>query len=218
MWLTPHVALADEIAVGDTLVLQQIFPDGNTGAGAFLATVNGDPKSAFVTFCMQADVGSWDDLGAPLSVVGITDYATFATPDQGGDASGRNYVSSQTAWLFTQFRNGSLAGYDQSVNASDALQWAIWQLEDQKWVPGGQTYSDLANSFIAMADEAVANGFSGIGDVRVVNLVNAAGQDAQDQLTLLPEPSSFELVALGTLVLLLGSRSRFNLRRARVVA
>jgi hypothetical protein len=216
-WLTPHVAQADEIAMGDTLVIQQIFPEGNTGAGPFIATVNGDSASAFVTFCMQADVGSWSDLGAPLSVVGVTDFASSVSPSEGGDASGQNYLSSQTAWLYTQFREGSLAGYDQSVNSADALQWAIWQLEDEKSIPVGEGYSDLANSFVALADQAVANGFSGIGDVRVVNLVTAAGQDAQDQLTLLPEPSSFELLALGSFALLIFSRVP-TLRRARVVA
>jgi len=217
VWLVPHAALADSIAVGDTIVLQSLA-DISTGAGPFLATVNGDPSTAFVSLCMQADVGTWADIGSTLYVEGVTDFATWQSPDEGGDASGRNYLSSQTAWLYTQFRQGSLAGFDWSANASDALQWAVWQLEDQKSIPDGESYSTLANSFIAMADQAVANGFSGIGDVRVLNLVNADGSDAQDQLTLVPEPASFELLAMSAMALFFISRRRFALTGVREIA
>jgi hypothetical protein len=216
VWLVPHVALADSISVGDKVVLQMTDASQITGAGPLILTANNDPTTAFVTFCMQWGVGTWADVGSTLDVAGVTDFATWQSPSTGGDANGRDYLSSQTAWLYTQYRDGALAGFDGSVNASAALQWAIWQLQNEVSVPVGQTYSDLANSFIALADQVVADGFTGIGDVRVLNLVNADGTDAQDQLTLLPEPSSLELLALSAVALFIG-RNRFALGRAREV-
>jgi len=217
VWLAPQVARADSIVVGDTVVFQQAYTDGNTGAGPFITTVNGDPSTAFVTFCVQPDVGTWADLGTTQYVAGVSDFITWEPESMGGDADGKNFLTSQTAWLYTQFREGSLAGYDQSVNAGDALQFALWQLQNQVAVPEGKDYSALANSFIALADQAVANGFTGIGDVRILNLVNADGTDAQDQLTMVPEPSSFELLALGAFAIFV-ARQRFGLSRVCEIA
>jgi len=73
VWLAPHVARADSIAVGDTIVFQQAYTDGNTGAGPFITTVNDDPSTAFVTFCVQPDVGTWADLGTTQYVAGVSD-------------------------------------------------------------------------------------------------------------------------------------------------
>ena len=47
----------------------------------------------------------------------------------------------------------------------------------------------LANPFVQLANDAVSDGvWSGIGNVRVMNL-SRRGVEAQDQLTLVPEPS-----------------------------
>jgi len=40
------------------------------------------------------------------------------------------------------------------VNAGDALQFALWQLQNQMSIPDGKDYSTLANSFVALADQA----------------------------------------------------------------
>jgi hypothetical protein len=212
-WLVPRVAVADPIT-GNTVILQS-QQENASGAGPFTATVNGDPSTAFVTLCLQADVGTWADLGTPLAIEGVTDSASYQNSNQGGEDNGRDPLSSQTAWLFTQFRNGTLEGYDQSPAAAAAVQYAIWELEGERAIPAGAEYSGLANSFVALANEAVANGFTGIGDVRVLNLVNADGTDAQDQLvmvqdevTLVPEPSSAGLLAVGAFLVLVG-RGRF---------
>jgi hypothetical protein len=212
VWLVPRAALADPIVGTVVLATQQA---NDSGAGPFIATANGDPSTAFITFCLQADVGSWADLGTPLAIEGVTDSASSQGTDQGGDASGQDPLSSQTAWLYTQFRNGTLDGYDQSPAAAAAVQYAIWQLEEERVIPGGQDYSALANSFVELANQAVADGFSGLGDVRVLNLVNADGTDAQDQLimvqdevTLVPEPSSAGLLAVGAILVFVG-RGRF---------
>jgi hypothetical protein len=89
----------------------------------------------------------------------------------------------------------------------DSLQWAIWVLEDEEWeVPAG-AWKPLANHFIDLANQAVANGFSGIGDVRVLNLVSSDGVDMQDQLALVtPEPPTGALLICGLLGLAVARR------------
>lgn len=207
MLLLPRGVYADSIAVGDSVTFSPGL--GTIGGAGTIVTVNDDPTTAFVSFCMQADVGDPNtDYSTTMYVTGMSDYATYQPPVAGGDASGRDFLTSQTAWLFTQYRDGSLTGFDGSTNAYDALQWAIWQLQNERVIPDGMAFSGLANSFISLANDAVAAGYSGIGDVRVVNLNYADGSDAQDQLTMLPEPSSWELLGLGVAALFFFGRRR----------
>jgi len=205
----PHGAQADNIAVGDSVTFAQGI--GDTGAPIFV-TANGDPTTTFVSFCMQSEVGGPGDFSTTMYVAGISDYATFQPEDQGGDANGRDYLTSQTAWLYTGFRDGTLTGFDGSRIAATALQWAIWQLQGEKTVPEGEDWSALATSFIDLSNQAVTNGFTGTGNVGVLNLVYANGTDAQDQLTLLPEPSSLELLGLGAVALFFSRRRLFAAR------
>ncbi len=189
-------AHADPIVVGDRVTFQRT-EGTTTGGGAFVATVVGTDIS-FLSFCLQSERPL--DFGPQYTIGGITDYAYWEDDNRGGDTiTGRDPISSQTAWLYTQFRNGSLQGYDGSTSSMDSLQWAIWVLEDEEWqVPTGP-WRPLANHFIDLANQAVAAGFSGIGDVRVLNLVSWDGVDIQDQLALVttPEPPTLALLACG---------------------
>jgi PEP-CTERM motif len=212
--LVPRGARADNIGIGDTVTFQKA--GGTSGGGETIVTANNDPTTSFLSYCIQAGVGSWADFsGTAMVVSGISNYATYVPASQGGDASGRNYLTSQTAWLYTQFREGSLSGFDGSSNAIDSLQWAIWQLQGQMTLPVGMAYSDLANSFIDLSNQAVANGFTGIGNIGVLNLNYLNGKDAQDQLTIVPEPSSLEFLALGAVALFVGRR-RFAWRPSEI--
>ena len=218
LFLCAHPARADGIAIGDTVTFA---PGLGSIGGPTLVTINNDPSTTFESFCMQANVGGWGDFSTTMVVTGVTDYATYQPMDQGGDQNGNDYLTSQTAWLYTQFRNTGLGsdGFDySSSNSYDALQWAIWQLQGEKVIPDGMGFTSLANTFIAAANDAVANGFSGIGDVRVLNLNYAAdGTDAQDQLTFVPEPTTIELLGLGILALYVGRR-RFGRSIAAISA
>lgn len=118
----------------------------------------------------------------------------------GGDA-----LDPMTAYLYTQFRSGTLAGYDydpsgQRSASAGALQEVIWYIEDE----GSKTWTDGDNSrqdpFYAAALSA---GWTGVSNVRVLNLyaqghVGEAGYFKQDQLALtVPAPGAALLGRLG---------------------
>jgi hypothetical protein len=190
------VAHADSIAVGDRISFEKV-EGTTTGGGPFVGTIVGTTDS-FLTFCLQSERPL--DFGPEYTIAGITDYAYWEDDNRGGDTiTGRDPISSQTAWLYTQFRNGTLAGYNGTTGAMDSLQWAIWVLEDEEpSVPAG-AWRPLALQFINEANQAVANGFTGLGDVRVLNLVSWDGVDIQDQLALVttPEPPTIALLLCG---------------------
>jgi len=189
-------ASADNIAVGDHITFQKT-PGTTTGGGPFLGSIVGTDIS-FLTFCLQSERPL--DFGPEYVVGGVTDYAYWEDDNRGGEpGGGKDPISEQTAWLYTQFRNGTLSGYDGSTGAMDSLQWAIWVLEDEEWTVPDGTWKPLANHFIDLANQAVASGsWSGIGNVRVLNLLGLDGTDAQDQLALTtPEPPTVALLICG---------------------
>lgn len=138
-------------------------------------------------------------------------------------------LTPEAAYLYTQFRNGTLAGYDYTVGAGRAdsarsLQAALWYVQGQgsdlvdllnpnpAWVPVGAGSSEalLAQQFV---DEALASGWTSIGNVRVLNLYTNGTQvcvDNQDMLGLVPGvPAPGALVLSGIGAALVGwSRRR----------
>lgn len=205
--LGPATAYAGPIAVGDTLT----FADGpgTVGAGEFTVTVNG--VDSFVTFCLQRT--EYVDFSTTFTIDGISPYALSDAPAQGGDGAGRDWLSPQTAWLYTQFRAGTLAGYDYSGanrwKSANALQNAFWWFE-------GELPDNPGSEYIALANLAVVNGWTGIGNVRAMNLLTPRGVEAQDQLVLVdpavvPEPTSIVLMGSGLAAMLW--RRRVSRRR-----
>lgn len=164
---------------------------GTTGGGEFELTVNN--SWAFITFCLQRT--EYMDYANTFHVDSVNPYTLTDPAANGGDAAGRDNISAQTAFLYTMFRDGSLAGYSYApgpsrVSSANALQNAFWMFEQELAMDG-------SNPFVILANSAVNSGaWSGIGNVRVLNL-SLRGAEAQDQLTLVPEPTSLLLVATG---------------------
>ena len=186
-----HASAAPIVSAGDTVKFGN--GPGDTGGGEFILTVNN--AWSFITFCLQRT--EYIDYANAFTVDGVNPYTLTDPAANGGDGSGRDFISPQAAFLYTQFRTGTLTGYDYAgagrAASADALQRAFWMFEQE--LP-----MDTSNAFVVLANDAVNSGkWQGIGHVRVLNL-SRGGRDireAQDQLTLVPEPASMALLALG---------------------
>jgi hypothetical protein len=187
---------------------------GTTGGGEF--TIVQDDLTSFISFCLQQT--EYINFVNEFNVDAISTYAVSDPVSRGGDIYGRDYLSPHTAFLYTQFRQGTLSGYDYSGlyrwNSADQLQNAIWMFEQE-------IAMQTSNPFVALANSAITLGnWSGLGDVRVLNL-SLNGVEAQDQLVLLPsreitavpEPASLLLFGSGV-SLAAGMRRRFRAKQS----
>ena len=103
-------------------------------------------------------------------------------------------LSAESAYLYTQFWNGTLTNYDftlgyDRVASATALQDAFWYLEGEI----NSTSNLLAMDWVNQALSAVGNGdWVGLGNVRIMNLYryNHFGRlkHAQDQLVMIDSP------------------------------
>ncbi len=144
--------------------------------GAFQVTVLGGyageipPSCQFLTFCLEKNEGF--DPGQC--------YATSIAVATDGWA-GQDPISPFTAFLYSNFRKGTLSNFDaKSLADHGMLQNAIWALEGEVDTPAAGV-----NEFY---DLAICSGWNDLGDVRVLNVYFQNGNYAQDQLTIVPLP------------------------------
>lgn len=144
--------------------------------------------TSFQTFCMETN--------EQFSPGGSYDMCINTVAIMGGSGGPNFALQPETAFLYWNFRNGTLAGYDYGAGrqASAAqLQQAIWFLQ-------GNQSGGVNNLFAQNAAFAVANNlWSGIGDVRVLNVYGSNGALGQDQLTIIPTPGAVALMGVGML-------------------
>jgi hypothetical protein len=163
--------------------------------GGYAASVlvnNNSGQLGFETFCIEDNEqvtipGTYNAVRNPYgdAVGGGANFG--ASGPDGGDP-----ISIGTAYLYYNFAKGILAGYNYAPGAGRAasaadLQNAIWYLENEITLTGAQI---AANAYLTLvsgtfgglpAAEANANGAYGVG---ALNLFDAAGNRAQDQLVL----------------------------------
>jgi hypothetical protein len=191
----PMAAGADSLGVGDLVRFSDL--PGNTGGGEFKLANANNPSEWIITFCLQKT--EYMNFSSNFVVGSINTY-TLTDPDANGGVNGMDPISSQTAWLYTQFTNNTLSNYDYNNTgnavfanreaSANALQHAFWGLENEEAL-------DPANYFVHLALINTPLNF-GTGDVAVLNLFSLSGGEAQDQLTRsVPEPTTMALVGLG---------------------
>jgi hypothetical protein len=173
---------------------------GTTAGGEF--GVEGTDIDSFITFCLQRT--EYIDFSNSFHVDGITEYAYSDPIANGGDGAGKDFLSAQTAFLYTQFSLGSLTGYDYlntgigRATSANKLQNAIWMFEQELAM-------DANNYYVKLANKAIADGlWSGIGDVRVMNL-SLRGVESQDQLVIIPPDRDITAVPEPASLFLFGS-------------
>lgn len=211
-----------------------------TGSNAYSAGGGGEFKVVAFTGLNPAPMGPGMSLGGVFQTfclerneyisMGKTYNWELNTVAVKGGISGQEPAGSttdpldaRTAYLFTQFWNGTLSSYDVNLGvtkrAADAgeLQEAIWYIEGEISSVTGQ-----AATWVGEANDAVngvggaAPTWSGIGDVRVLNVYTRLGDGSngihrQDHLVLmapLPPAALSGLALLGVLGLIQVRRRR----------
>lgn len=180
------VALADaDVAAGDLLK----FTDGpgTTNGGEFLVdNLSNGVGNDFTTFCLEKN--EFMNFSSTFKVGSVSNQAV----DGGVGGGSPDPLDYRTAWLYTQFRAGTLSGYLGDDATANSLQNAIWHLEDE-----GVSYASLDATAQGWVTAATSAGWTSLGDVRVINLQYLDGTRAQDQLTMIPEPETYAMLLAG---------------------
>ena len=169
-------------------------------------TRDGNAES-FQSFCVEAIEYTAVPMNAYMSVqnaalTGPGSHAWF------GGLAGGDDLDPMTAYLYTRFATGTLAalGYDYTLTSravsAQALQRVIWGIEGELG-PGWTPAAGLEKTFYDAAFAAqVVNGgkWTGIGTVRVIQMFDLNGANAQDQLYYIPLPGAILLGILGLTV------------------
>jgi len=152
-------------------------------------------SGSFQSFCVERD--------EYVSIPQTYQYTVDTFARKGGQGGGNpDPLSAETAWLYTQFAKGTLANYNYGPgsarqSSADALQNAIWALENENWSGADvRTGTWIAAAQAAAADPSVWG--NTIGSVRVLNLYHASAiTECQSQLYLVPLPGTILLGLLG---------------------
>lgn len=180
------------VNTGDTIYLTESYGN-NLGGGAF-ALADIKSGATFITFCVETTVEFTP--GNPYTVLSINQYIN---PSDNGTPT---KLPIGVAYLYSQFRSGTLGGYTNGdPNSANALQAAIWTLLGgnslQYLVNNNYDFTNSNTLYHEFLNEATpATGW--VDNVAVLNLVIPGTlTPAQDQLTLVPEPSTLLLIGVG---------------------
>jgi hypothetical protein len=156
---------------------------------------------AFGTFCLEQN--EYFNPGRTYNVT-LNDRAV-----RGGVSSptvGYDIISQGTAFLYTGFATGQLTGFTYgSSSAAQTLQNTIWFLEGETSIALNAYYTNLLVS--EFGSVANAKGDYAGSSVAVMNLTEANGTRAQDQLVYLGQPvpeAGSVLITLGLGLSVLG--------------
>jgi len=219
------VAMLGLLGLPAQAVIQQVhFTQGPwwsnySHPGELQLTVSGDAQiggyavgDSFQTFCLEVNEYVW---GAGSGATYDWVLNTAALAGSGGAVNGQDPLDARTAFLYSQFVQGTLSDYDfanasgRRISDGQALQDAIYYIEQEQGSVGGK-----AALWVAEAQAAIDHGlWSGLGNVRVLNLYDYDNSDSvaehfgysddefttyrQDLLVVVPEPATLAILALG---------------------
>ena len=218
---------------GTITLYQNAYSYGN--GGQFTAVTSG--LGTFQTFCIE-----YTEEYAPGSLYSYNMNSGAVAGGAGVDATDphtglpMDNISMGTAWLYSQFRAGTLANYfsanvgTQNQNAGN-LQVAIWYLENEVTSlsfngANGTAFFNAAIAGTGLNSTTIFEDSDGAYGVIALNLFNGPYSTAvqspngqtynlnQDQLAIVPEPTT--MIAAALLLLPFGASTLRILRRNRM--
>jgi hypothetical protein len=223
---------------GTITLTQNQYSYGN--GGQFTAVTSG--LGTFQTFCIE-----YNEEYQPGSQYEYYENSGAVAGDGGANTTdphtglSMDNISIGTAWLYSQFRAGTLANYFSSTvsvqkqNAGD-LQVAIWYLEGEintltfNGADGTTFYNDAVTAAAALGKNVTddSDGDFGVialnlystvkvGDNQPVTINGTTYYASQDQLAIVPVPEVTTIIAGALLLLPLGASTLRILRRSRMV-
>jgi len=197
-------ALQAAVSVGSSGTITLSTGPNSVGVGGeFVATGFGglSDLGTFSSFCLEHN--EYFNPGGTYNAAVNTAAVSGGVSTSG--SPGSDPLSMGTAWLYSQFRAGTLGGYTGAATAGQ-LQNAIW------WLEGEIAADQSANPFISLIPDASwrdynskvdANGAFGVValNLNYRNTDGSNGRRAQDQLAIVPVPEPTTIIA-GALLLL----------------
>ncbi len=194
----------------DVIPISTIYLADGTGTtnGGIFKILDDSQNYLFDSFCLERI--KYIDFTNPfkwsISTGAIAGGISGGNPDQ---------LDARTAYLYYNFRMNTLdIGNFDKTDAGDAnsLQRAIWEIEGEKYSNEAYAFGDTyAKDLIALAQSTINTGaWAGLGNVRVLNLVDKYDKNAQSQLTLVPEPASLLLLGISLICVSLVVRKTFR--------
>jgi len=187
---------------------------GGTTSSTSLSSVQRSAGNQFLTFCLEEteNISSGSIYVGTLNGTSSAAGRAFkggATTD--GTPGSYDPISVKTAYIFQNYENGFLttntSGYT-ATDIGDAVQLAIWYLEEENTLTGHGSRDTLANALITEATNAINTnatvgnvlwGANKFNDVRVLNIVDGAGVLSQSQLVLATANADVPLPGVATM-------------------
>ena len=198
------------IQVGDLINFQN--GPGSPGGEFGVTLSGGSGETEAIVFCVEKD--EFIDFTSDFYVSSISKHAVGGGVDGGGPQG--DPVDARSAWLYYNFRKGTLPNYvfgainDYSAGravSANAMQNAIWFIEQEQGSAGvGQAYVDLATQelgdYNSQGSDYSGNMNEALNAVRILNIRwdDEFGDEAQSQMFLVPEPGSaltWSVLAIG---------------------
>jgi len=213
------------MAIADTITMQRVSNYYSGVGGEFTVVINNNNSDPDLNWVLSyydtktKGIGSYPNSFQTFCIeytehISIGTTYNFSISDRailGGVSSGGDPISVGTAWLYYMFATGQLSGYDYigSDRSADAgaLQATIWWLEGEASDPGS------TNEFRSLVTAKFVNPMDDNNwqyPVAVLNLYTSTGGLAQDQLVLVPEPSTLLLMGAGLIGIGVFGRKRFR--------
>ncbi len=190
-------AAAYPVSTGDLIKFDTYL--GDTLTGGMYGVYNADSSATdllFTTFCLEKSV--YMNGSDSFYVTGVDSFVD--------EAAGQRTLQNATKWLYWHFVSGdldTLSGnlYSYDSAGADALQYAIWSLEDQLTDYQNYRLGSAIKNLIALANEYAAEAQDYNVMVMNIRFGSATGGYAQSQLVAgpapVPEPATVVLLGAG---------------------